>query len=350
MNLNDLLKQTSGWLKGTGDHSEIVFSSRIRLARNLEKIIFANLASNAQLMQTLSIVEPALMGLDQMKKNGLFLKMEDVSEVDNQLLIERHLISKELIADKAGRAVAISSDETISIMVNEEDHLRLQILQPGFSLSECWNIAEKMDSDLEKKLNFAFSAKLGYLTACPTNTGTGMRASVMLHLPALVLTKQINRVIQAIVKLGLTVRGLFGEGTEATGNFFQISNQVSLGRSESEIIDNIKRIINQVLEYEQNARQTLLTKNKNRLEDQVWRSFGVLQNARIISSAEAIELLSNVRLGFDLDLLKGFNREVINELFILTQPAHLQKLEEKTLSTNKRDIKRAELIRTKLKK
>jgi protein arginine kinase len=348
MNLNDLLKQTSGWLKGTGDNSEIVFSSRIRLARNLEKIIFANLASNQQLMQTLSIVEPVLKGLEPMKKDVLFLKMEDVSEVDNQLLLERHLISKELIADKSGRAVAISPDETVSIMVNEEDHLRLQILKPGFSLSECWNIAEEMDAELDKKLNFAFSAKLGYLTACPTNTGTGMRASVMLHLPALVLTKQINRVIQAIVKLGLTVRGLFGEGTEATGNFFQISNQVSLGRSETEIIDNIKRIINQVLEYEQNARQTLLTKNKNRLEDQVWRSFGVLQNARIISSAEAIELLSNLRLGFDLDLIKGPNREVINELFILTQPAHLQKLEEKNLSPNKRDIKRAELIRMKL--
>ena len=245
--------------------------------------------------------------------------------------------------------MAISSDETISIMVNEEDHLRLQVLKPGFSLSECWQIAEKMDSDLEKKLNFAFSGKLGYLTACPTNTGTGMRASVMLHLPALVLTKQINRVIQAIVKLGLTVRGLFGEGTEATGNFFQISNQVSLGRSETEIIDNIKRIINQVIEYEQNARQALLSKNRNKLEDQVWRSFGVLQNARIITSSESIELLSNLRLGFDLDIIKGLSREVINELFILTQPAHLQKFEDKNLNPNKRDIKRAQLIREKLK-
>ncbi len=349
MNLDDLLKQTSGWLKGTGSHSEIIFSSRIRLARNLEKIIFVNLASKAQLMQSLSIVEPALKNLDQIKKDGLFLKMEDVSEVNSQLLIERHLISKELIDDKTGRAVAISSDETISIMVNEEDHLRLQVLKPGFSLEDCWAVAEKIDSALEKKLNFAFSAKLGYLTACPTNTGTGMRASVMLHLPALVLTKQINRVIQAIVKLGLTVRGLFGEGTEATGNFFQISNQVSLGRSEMEIIDNIKRIINQVFEYEQNARQTLSTKNKAKLEDQVWRSYGILKNARIITSSEAIELLSNVRLGFDLGLLKGANQATINELFILTQPAHLQKLEEKTLTANKRDIKRAELIRQKIK-
>jgi len=171
----------------------------------------------------------------------------------------------------------------------------------------------------------------------------------MLHIPALVLTKQINRVIQAILKLGLTARGLFGEGTEASGNFFQISNQVSLGRSEVEIIDNIKRIIAQVLEYEQNARGVLMTQNRKNVEDQICRAFGILRNAHIISSSETIELLSNVRLGMDLGLIKGLSREILNELFIQTQPAHLQKLDGKTLNSQQRDIKRAELIREKIK-
>ena len=349
MNLDDLLKQTSGWLKGTGAHSEIVISSRVRLARNIEKMIFPNWAGDIQLESTLAIIEPVVKEIEEIKNGGLFLKIKDATNIDKQLMVERHLISRELIAKKEGRAVAISSDEAVSIMINEEDHMRIQVLLPGFALEDCWNKIENIDNRLEKKLNIAFSAKLGYLTACPTNTGTGMRASVMLHLPALVLTKQINRVVQAIVKLGLTVRGLFGEGTEATGNFFQISNQVSLGRSEHEIIDNITRILNQVLEYEQNARQVLKTKDKSNLEDQVWRAYGVLKNAHIITSAETIELLSNVRLGFDLGLIEGLARETINELFILTQPAHLQKLEAKALTAHQRDVKRAQLIRERIK-
>lgn len=345
MNLNDLVKQTSGWLKGTGPYSEIVFSSRVRLARNLEKIVFSNWANKQQQEQALAVIEPAVKELVNAKNEGLHLRMIDISNVDKQFLVERHLISREHVTNLDAKAVSISSDETLSVMMNEEDHLRIQILLPGLTLDDCWRRIEQTDCNLEKKLSFAFSVKWGYLTACPTNTGTGMRASVMLHLPALVLTKQINRVIQAIVKLGLTVRGLFGEGTEAAGNFFQISNQLSLGRSEEEIIDNIKRIINQVIEYEQNARQALLTKNKSSLEDQVWRSYGVLKNAHIITSSEAIELLSNLRLGIDLGLIKELTREIINELFILTQPAHLQKIEKKNLNAHQRDIKRAELIR-----
>ncbi|MBU4304302.1 MAG: protein arginine kinase [Candidatus Omnitrophica bacterium] len=349
MKINDLVKQTSGWLKGVGPNSEIVFSSRVRLARNLEKVLFSNWADKEKQEEALAILEPTVNALEQIKDNGLYLKMNDVLNVDKQFLVERHLISREHITKSGAKAVVISADETLSIMLNEEDHLRIQILLPGFALDECWNKIEQCDTALEKKLSFAFSAKWGYLTACPTNTGTGMRASVMLHLPALVMTKQINRVIQAIVKLGLTVRGLFGEGTEAAGNIFQISNQVSLGRSEEEIIDNIKRIINQVIEYEQNARQVLCTKNTSSLDDQVWRSYGILKNAHIISSSETIELLSNVRLGCDVGLIKGLTREVINELFILTQPAHLQKLEGKTLNAQQRDVKRAELIRDKIK-
>jgi len=349
MKIDDLIKQTSSWLKGQGPNSEIVFSSRVRLARNLEKITFSNWAKKKQPEQTLALIEPAVSGLEPIKGTGLMLKILNMSNVDKQLLVERHLISRELVANQEARAVAISSDETVSIMINEEDHLRIQVLQPGFSLDDCWHRIEQIDNDLGKKLDFAFSVKWGYLTACPTNTGTGMRASVMSHLPALVLTKQINRVIQAIIKLGLTVRGLFGEGTEASGNFFQISNQVSLGRSEEEIIDNIKRIIKQVIEYEQNARQILLTQNRSSVEDQVWRSYGTLKNAHIITSSETIELLSNVRLGIDLGLIKGLTRQIVNELFILSQPAHLQKLEGKSLNPQQRDTKRAELIRQRIK-
>jgi len=349
MKIDDLIKQPSGWFKGQGPNSEIVFSSRVRLARNLEKITFSNWAKKKQQEQTLAMIEPAVSELEPIKGTGLMLKILNMSNVDKQLLVERHLISRELVANQEARAAAISSDEIVSIMINEEDHLRMQVLQPGFSLDDCWRRIEQIDNDLGKKLDFAFSVKWGYLTACPTNTGTGMRASVMSHLPALVLTKQINRVIQAIIKLGLTARGLFGEGTEAAGNFFQISNQVSLGRSEEEIIDNIKRIIKQVIEYEQNARQILLTQNRSSVEDQVWRSYGILKNAHIITSSETIELLSNVRLGIDLGLIKGVTREVINELFILSQPAHLQKLEGKSLSPQQRDTKRAELIRQRIK-
>ena len=349
MQINDLIKQTSGWLKGTGPHSEIVFSSRVRLARNMEKILFPSWADQKAQEQALALIKPVVEQLDQIKTDGLVTMMSELSPVDTQFLVERHLVSREHIAHLNAKAVAISRDETVSIMINEEDHLRIQVLEAGFMLDACGERISAIDTALEKSLNFAYSIKWGYLTACPTNTGTGMRASVMLHLPALVLTKQINRVIQAVIKLGLTVRGLFGEGTEAAGNFFQISNQLSLGRSEDEIMDNIKRIIAQVIEYEQNARQVLLTKNRGKLEDQVWRSYGILRNAHIISSAETIELLSNVRLGSDLGILKNITKEMVNELFILTQPSHLQKLEEKVLNPPQRDAKRAEIIRAKIK-
>jgi len=350
MELNDLIKQPSGWLKQVGPNSEIVFSSRVRLARNLENVVFPDWADKKQMECALAMLKASVTQLNAIKNGGLFLDIQKMTNMDKQLLVERHLVSKEHIAQADNRAVAVSSDETLSIMLNEEDHLRIQMIEPGFDLDACWEKISRIDSEMEKKLSFAFSPKWGYLTACPTNTGTGMRASVMLHLPALVMTKQINKVIQAIIKLGLTVRGLFGEGTEAAGNFFQVSNQVSLGRSEEEIIDNIKRIIRQILDYEQNARKVLISQNRISLENQVWRAYGILKNARIISSSETIELLSNVCLGIEVGIIKGLTREIINELFILTQPAHLQKIEGKSLSARQRDIKRAQLIRSKIKK
>ncbi|MCX5687650.1 MAG: ATP--guanido phosphotransferase, partial [Candidatus Omnitrophica bacterium] len=236
----------------------------------------------------------------------------------------------------------------ISIMINEEDHLRMQVMKSGFNLKEAWQIINDIDTELGNSLDFAYSVDFGYLTACPTNTGTGMRASVMLHLPSLVMTKQIGKVLQAITKLSLTARGLYGEGTEASGNFFQISNQVSLGHKEEDIIDNIDRIIKQIVDHEQSARETLLLQNKEALEDRIWRAYGTLKSAHIITSTETIDLLSLARLGVDLGVIKQADRTLINELFVVTQPAHLQKLEKKKLSPNQRDVKRAEIIREKL--
>jgi len=223
----------------------------------------------------------------------------------------------------------------------------MQYMQSGFNLFDAWNSLNKIDDSLAQGLTFAFLPDLGYLTACPTNAGTGMRGSVMLHLPALVMAGQINRVLAALAKLSFTTRGLYGEGTQATGNFFQISNQVSLGHSESEIIENINAIINQIITQEKQAREAMLSKNKSALEDRVNRSLGILKSARIITSQETIELLSLVRLGSDVGIIKDLGRSAINELFIITQPAHLQKLENKKLTGQERDMKRAELIRNK---
>jgi protein arginine kinase len=346
--INDLLNHTSEWLKGTGPNSNIVISSRIRLARNLDKIPFPHWANKKQSEEILKIIEEASSKVDYLKKTPLF-KLADLDSVDKQFLIERHLMSHEHAQKTDYKAIIIDEEEIVAIMINEEDHIRMQVMQSGFNLFEAWNIINGIDDSLASQLPLAFLADWGYLTACPTNTGTGMRGSVMLHLPALVMTRQINRVLTAIAKLSFTTRGLYGEGTQATGNFFQISNQVSLGHSEDEIIDNINALIRQIIEQENQAREILSSQNKEMLEDRINRSLGILKAAHIISSQETTELLSMVRLGCDLGMFKDIDRRTINELFIITQPAHLQKLENKKLSVQERDVKRAELIRTKLK-
>ena len=263
-------------------------------------------------------------------------------------MLERHLISRELASKGPYKAAMIGENEVVSLMVNEEDHVRLQVLESGFSLPEVVSIAKRIDNELAKILSYAFSCEFGYLTACPTNTGTGLRASVMLHLPLLVMTKQITNVINTIAKLSFTTRGFYGEGTEASGNFFQVSNQVTLGRPEEEIVENILKVIAQIVTYERSAREKFYNQEKLALEDQVFRSYGMLQNSRVINSKEAIELLSNLRLGVDLGII-DIKVKQINELLLYIQPAHLQKLEGKKISAKERDIKRAELIRERIK-
>lgn len=348
MKLNDLLNQTSEWLKGVGPNSDIVISSRIRLARNLAQFVFPHWVNKKQGEQVLQTAEETIAKVDYLKNVTVF-RLQDLDSIDKQFLIERHLMSYEHAQKTDHKAVAIDDAEIVSIMINEEDHIRVQVMQSGFNLFEAWNIINRIDDCLAKELNFAFSPEWGYLTACPTNTGTGMRGSVMLHLPALVMTQQINRILAAIAKLSFTTRGLYGEGTQASGNFFQISNQVSLGHSEDDIIGKINGLIRQIIEQENQARETLLSRSNTMLEDKIYRSFGILKSAYIISSQETIELLSMVRLGCDLGVIKDIDRRKINELFIITQPAHLQKSENRKLTSQERDIKRADIIRSRLK-
>lgn len=349
MNIDDLFKNQGEWLRATGPNADIVMSSRIRFARNLSKYSFSHWAGKKEQEEILQVVKEAIVESKKIK-NSLCLDIGKLEPMDRQFLVERHLMSREHTLDADYKGLCIGDREVVSVMINEEDHLRIQVMKSGFDLRDAWLIINDIDDELGDILSYAYSLDCGYLTACPTNTGTGMRASVMLHLPALVMTKQIGKILQAITKLSLTARGLYGEGTEASGNFFQISNQVSLGQREEDIIDNISRIIKQIIDHEQSAREALFSQNRAALEDRIWRAYGTLKNAHIITSNETIELLSLIRLGTDLKLIKGLDIALINELFIIIQPAHLQKLEKKKLNPDQRDIKRAEIIRERLNK
>ncbi|MDO8525980.1 MAG: protein arginine kinase [Candidatus Omnitrophota bacterium] len=348
MVIDDFLKQDTEWLKGTGPDANIVMSSRTRLARNVEKMPFSNRAKNKELEDILNMAEAAAKECGFLK-DALFIRLKELSEVDRLFLVERHLMSPEHAKNADYKALIVDSKEIVSIMVNEEDHMRIQVIKSGLNLRECWRIINEIDTALSKSLPFAFSAKWGYLTACPTNAGTGLRGSTMLHLPALVFTGQVGKILQAIAKLGLNARGLYGEGTEAMGNVFQVSNQISMGITEEDILDNIERMTNQLISREDATRKMLLTKNKEGLFDRVSRAYGTLKSAHIINSNETVALLSAIRLGVDLGIIKNMDRRTVNELFILTQPAHLQKLEGKTLTSDERDVKRAEIVKERLK-
>ncbi|MEW5894296.1 MAG: protein arginine kinase [Candidatus Omnitrophota bacterium] len=347
MELNELITRTGEWFKGTGPSSNIVMSTRLRLARNLSKIPFPNRANKRQLDDVIEQIQKAIAKINYFK-SSTFFRMSELDSIDKEFLVERHLMSHEHAADIEGKALVISDEEAIAVMINEEDHLRIQVMNSGLNLFEGWKIINDIDDSLSEHLGFAFSPEWGYLTACPTNTGTAMRGSVMLHLPALVMTKQINKVLNAIAKLNFASRGFYGEGTDAAGNFYQISNQVSMGQSEADILGNINGLIRQVIEQEEQARQALVVQNKPLLEDKIFRSLGLLNNARIISSQETVELLSMVRLGIDLGIIGEIKQPVLNELLIMIQPAHLQKIEGARLSAAARDIKRASLIRKRL--
>ncbi len=271
--------------------------------------------------------------------------MDNLSTLDKQILVERHLISREHAAKSAGSGLVLNRDESLCVMINEEDHLRMQALRPGLQLKQAWLAIDQTDTTLESRLSYAFSTEVGYLTACPTNLGTGIRVSAMLHLPGLVLAEQINPIIQSVNKLGLAVRGLYGEGTEALGNVFQVSNQMTLGEGETDIVERLDKVLSQIIEHEENARATLLEKKPKMVYNHIGRAYGILANAHSISSKETMNLLSLMRLGMDLELFPGGDRSLTDELFILTQPAHLQKQHSEKLSAEERDLLRANMVR-----
>ncbi len=345
--ISRLAQQLVRWLGSSGPDCNIVMSSRIRLARNLTDVPFPGRATESQQEQILERVVPEVKSLKEME-NAYFWPLSSLDPMDKRLLVERHLISRELAARSHGSGVVVSADESISVMINEEDHLRLQVIKGGFDLDHAWQHADALDSQLGQRLPFGFSNNLGYLTACPTNVGTGMRASVMLHLPAMVLLDQISPTVQGVAKVGLVVRGLFGEGTEAMGNFFQISNQTTLGESEEDLLLRLSGVIRTLVQNERNARQTILETQPKIFYDLVGRAFGVLTNAYVLSSKEAMNLLSSLRLGQDLGCLSAPDPQRLAELFIQIQPAHFQRVAGNTLGTDDRDSQRAFQVRQEL--
>jgi protein arginine kinase len=328
--------------------SEIVISSRIRLARNVSGKPFLTKCTRAQRSALERNIREVVLHSGA-AADMFYVDLDAAPETDRLLLVERHLISKQHAAGEGARGVAIGDGEGVSIMDNEEDHLRIQVLRYGLQLEEDWEQINKEDDLLESKLDYAFHSRFGYLTACPTNVGTGIRVSVMLHLPALKLTGEIEKVFRAAKDMRLAVRGLYGEGTEATGDFYQISNQTTLGKTEDEIISDFKHlVIPKIIDYEHHARRTLVNDRTVALDDKVSRALGILKSARLIASEETLFLLSHLRMGINLGRVKDIDVKTINELFLLTQPAHLQKLQGRKLEGDLRRAARADYIRQRL--
>ncbi|MGE5599046.1 MAG: protein arginine kinase [Bacteroidota bacterium] len=332
------------WAREIGEQGDVVISSRVRLARNLRGLPFPQHASEAQL---LTVINDAAKAASAAKHPLSLLRLEEIGPVDRLALVEKHLISPQFADYPQNRAVLLREDEAISVMLNEEDHLRIQTILPGLQLTAAWSLADEMDDIFEACLEYAFDEHRGYLTACPTNVGTGMRASVMLHLPALIMIEQAGKVLSALAHLGFSVRGLYGEGSESHGGIFQVSNQVTLGQTEEETINTLMSAVRQVIEHERAARQALLGEPRLRVEDRLWRSFGLLTTCRLLSSEEALRLLSDVRLGIDLGLI-AIPAQAVKELILLTRVGLLQKIIGKELDSGERDFYRAALVRSRL--
>lgn len=347
MIIDDLVTKPGSWLALDHD-TGVIISSRVRLARNLRDVAFPAWAGEEECIGVCRRIQSVFGSLNSMKDPMIF-DMNLLTEVDREILKERHLISHELAEKGAGSSLIVDQGEGLAIMVNEEDHLRLQAISPGKNLLGVWSRLNALDSELSEHLEFAFSGSLGYLTACPTNVGTGLRASVMMHLSGLKLTGEIGQVVKGIERLGFAVRGLFGEGTEAFGNMFQISNQYTLGRREQELVDGLSAIVDEVAMHETNARGRLLEGKRMALHDHIGRALGMLLHARILTSQEAVDLLSALRLGIEMGIVKGLSVTGINEIMLLTQPGHLQKMIKRVVGPEERDMSRANMIRDRLK-
>jgi protein arginine kinase len=344
MTIASLIATPSELADSASAKTAIVLMTRVRLARNLAGQPFPGWAKAAVRDRLFETCRAAVVNAPAMKKS-LDVAIADLGELERQILVERHLISRELSGSKSGAGVVISKDQTISIMVNEEDHLRIQVLRSGFQLKKSWNLIDDLDSSLEENLDYAFSPTLGYLTACPTNLGTAMRASAMMHLPALVISNQMEKVVRAVNQLGMVVRGLFGEGSDASGSIFQISNQTTLGEPEEQIIKRLHSVLQSIVEHELNAREKLLEADAAKLFDKVGRAYGILQNSHLLSSSEAMNLLSLLRLGIDLGVFPDAQRCTIDRLFIEAQPGHLQYAQKGEFEPGQRDLLRAARLR-----
>jgi protein arginine kinase len=334
----------AAWLSGDGPRASIVLSSRVRLARNVRGVPFGPRASEEDRERVVARARAASRKARGLTGSG-FVDVARLTDADRRFLVERHLISRDLASEKGSCGVLVAPDERVSVLVGEEDHLRLQVIESGYQLDAAWRTVDDLDTDLAAGVGYAFSDSLGYLTACPTNVGTGMRASVLVHLPALVLTKQIGKVLQGINQVGLAVRGLHGEGSEVMGNFFQISNQATLGLSEAEIVQNLVRVTQQIIDHEDAAAEVLMRDARAEVEDKVFRSYGILLHCRVISTEEVMSLVSAVRLGVSLGIVGEVDVPVLNRLLVFTQPAHVDRSLRRPPPRPARDQARADLVR-----
>lgn len=347
MSMKDIFGQALGWMKGTGPESDIALGSRVRLARNLRGTPFPAVASKAQLSEVLERTIDATRD-HAILHDARIIHLRDLAPLQRQILVERHLISPQHAEKVEHKGVILRPDEAVSVMVNEEDHLRIQGLFPGMQPMNAWKLVAEVDEGYEARLGYAFSQERGHLTSCPTNVGTGMRASIMVHLPALTMTEQMARTVAAVHQVGLAVRGIYGEGTDVLGNIYQLSNQVTLGHAEEDIIQHLVNVTRRIVEQEREARQRICKNRRIQLEDRVWRSYGLLTHARSMTSQEAMQYLSDVRLGIDLGILEGIEGRILQELLVLIRPAHLQKIMGKELEAPERDVHRATLIRERI--
>lgn len=345
--IDELFKSRSAWLSGSGPLHNIVISSRIRLARNVVGYPFLAKADEGQKRQIYRAVYSSIQDTALGDKMA-FIDIDEACDLDRQVLVERHLISRQHAEGEGSRGLALGRHETVALMINEEDHLRIQVVASGLQLDTLWKTIDEIDNVLQERVDFAFHEQYGYLTACPTNVGTGIRVSAMVHLPALKLTGELDKVSRATRDMHLAVRGLHGEGTEATGDFYQISNQTTIGKSEPEILRQFGAILEKIVHYEELARDALVRDRTLALDDKIWRAYGVLGNSRIISTEEALFLLSHLRMGVHMGRLPGVDLQTINDLFFESQPAHLQKIAGRTLSGEARGIVRADHIRKRL--
>jgi protein arginine kinase len=343
----DMAKSTAAWLSGKGEEALVVLSTRVRLARNVAGCSFPSSADSDTKKRIVGYFDSTL-ARSKALSDGRYYRASDLNDLDKNFLIERHLISPTFLDGDLAKALFINATERLSIMVNEEDHLRIQALSPGLDPNGAFDLASRYDKEIGRYIEFDYDPDFGYLTACPTNAGTGMRTSVLIHLPGLVLTREIEKVIKTITHIGLVVRGSWGEGSDVSGNLFQVSNQYTLGLSEDDILNQITRVTREIIDSEAAARQRLMDEAADMIEDKIWRAYGILKHARVLTSEEVMNLLSALRLGHAMKIIDFLDIALINEILLLSHPAHLQNYYGSEMDNNKRDFVRAQMVRDKL--